>query len=182
MREVLIERFRQGDDKSWKYIYQLHSRRLVSYASSFTSNQMVSEEIVNDSFLKVYKLKENYRSLKELEKYLFRIVTNACIDYLRRIKSERLRVNKYSLLNENSEDEHDLIDTELKYVEVIDIIVEVMKKQPPQRKKVVEYHYQQGKAVREIADLLNINQSGVYKHLDAFKNEVRKKMPGDSSV
>lgn len=84
----LVARARAGDEWAFEQLFNRHKRRVALIASRFFRASEQIEEIVQESFMKVYFALENFSSPQETSfaSWLARIAFNACYDELRRTK------------------------------------------------------------------------------------------------
>src|SRR5215210_5775983 len=84
----LVSRARTGDEWAFEQLFNRHKRRVALIASRFFRTSEQIEEIVQESFMKVYFALENFSSPQETSfaSWLARIAFNACYDELRRTR------------------------------------------------------------------------------------------------
>lgn len=84
----LVQQVREGDDNAFEQLFNRHRMRVAQIASRFFSHQEQIEEIVQESFTKVYFALPQFSRTKEgtFAGWLARISFNCCYDELRRIK------------------------------------------------------------------------------------------------
>lgn len=84
----LVSRVRAGDEAAFEQLFNRHRRRVALIASRFFRTSEQIEEIVQESFMKLYFALENFTSPQETSfaSWLARIAFNACYDELRRKK------------------------------------------------------------------------------------------------
>lgn len=80
----LIERVKNGDASAFDLIVQRHKVSLISFAYRFLGDQETAEDVVQETFLRVYKNAGRYRSDKAgLRTWMYRIAANLCKNELR---------------------------------------------------------------------------------------------------
>jgi RNA polymerase sigma-70 factor, ECF subfamily len=96
----LVALARAGDEAAFEQLFHRHKRRVALIASRFFRSSEQIEEIVQESFMKVYFALENFSSPQEASfaSWLARIAFNACYDELRRTR--RRPENRASDLSE----------------------------------------------------------------------------------
>ncbi|MDR2086770.1 MAG: RNA polymerase sigma-70 factor [Dysgonamonadaceae bacterium] len=92
------------DYKDFSEIYLLYCPRLTMFAKEYVIAFEDAENIVQDVFLFLWENKKILPSVQNLNAYLFALIRNRCIDFLRGKTSEKTR-------NENMQD---LFESELK--------------------------------------------------------------------
>jgi RNA polymerase sigma factor (sigma-70 family) len=172
---ILIIKFKEGNVEARRSVYERVYPPLLSLASRLTKDKMQAEEIVQDSFMKILNKKDyEYKNIKELMKILYSITYRACMDHLRKVDRENKGMSKYRMDVTHQEPTDDTLNVEKEFSILVAVIKTALLKQPKKRRQVIEYLID-GKDPKEIAELMNINQSGVYKHRDAFKEYLIEK-------
>lgn len=81
-------------------VYKTYYKEVVSFCTFKLQNEMLAEEVVNDSFMKLYNNLSSYNPQKAgIKTWLFTIINNTIIDYHRMNKKEQ---NKSSIDNISS--------------------------------------------------------------------------------
>lgn len=171
-----IQKFNEDDPKAKKAIYTLFASQLILFAFRFTSNKMVAEEIVHDSLMKAFKNLKQFKDVEAIKAFLYLTTRHACIDYLRKAEREKQIMSDYKYIIQDNAEMEDAVQREQAHTELIAVIRQAMEEQPKKRKEAVEYLYKYNKQPKEVAELMKINVSGVYKHRDEFimyLNEVK---------
>lgn len=109
-------RYRKGDDTALESIVTLYSDNLLFYINGYVKNISVAEDILSEVFLKLVIHAKRFREESSIKTYLYRIATNASIDYIRK-QSRRSRVvleECYELYDESQELEKIVINNEQK--------------------------------------------------------------------
>jgi RNA polymerase sigma-70 factor (family 1) len=150
-----IVAFSQGDPRAFTMIYTHYYSWLFFSAFKYIKSQENAEDILANTFQKLWEDRERFSSVKNLEGYALIMIRNACIDFLRR---ERLK----------SRIEHDLtrqMETEAEEsfarnrirAEVIDFVKKEIDKLSPKYKTVFRLSFVEGLKNEEIATQLEIS-------------------------
>jgi RNA polymerase sigma-70 factor, ECF subfamily len=82
----------KGDHSAIQWLYQKYYVGLCTYANRFTRNKILSEEIVQQTFFKLWEKRESLQINESIVAYLFQTVRN---NYLNHLKHQQI-VNRYS--------------------------------------------------------------------------------------
>jgi RNA polymerase sigma-70 factor (ECF subfamily) len=75
-------------------IYKQYYKEIVSFVGFKIQDSMIAEEVVNDSFMKLYNNLSTFDVKKaSLKTWLFTIVNNTVIDYYRKVKKEHSKTS-----------------------------------------------------------------------------------------
>lgn len=80
----LMLRFRAGDERAFRELFQKHGRAIVNFAYNFVGSRPRAEELAQDVFLQVYRAGARYEPNAKFTTWLYRIATNACLNEVRR--------------------------------------------------------------------------------------------------
>ena len=81
-----IEQFLGGDEKAFEAIVRKYQNRVLNIVFSMIGKDRESEDIVQESFLKVYRSLKGFRRRCSFSTWLYRIVMNTAYDFLRKRK------------------------------------------------------------------------------------------------
>lgn len=87
-RELVLAS-QEGDRQAFKYLMQRYQRKVYQIAYGFLRNQEDALDVVQESFIKVHRYLGNFEGNSSFYTWLYRIVTNLCIDHLRKNKRHR---------------------------------------------------------------------------------------------
>jgi RNA polymerase sigma-70 factor (ECF subfamily) len=86
VEKALISKLQVGDYSAFSSIFNTYYPDLVIFASRFTHDLSNSEEIVQDTFVKLWEERESVKIINSLKSYLLKTVQNKCIDWYRHKK------------------------------------------------------------------------------------------------
>lgn len=138
-------------------VYKTYYTRLYYYCFQFVVDEETSKDIVNDVFEKIWS-QRNELNPETLSSYLYTLVRNRCLDYLRHWKVEQQYVELYHMIAEEVDDS-DLYEERMTRIERI--IAELGEP----TKGIFTRCYFQNKKYDEVAQEYHISSSGVKKHI-----------------
>jgi RNA polymerase sigma-70 factor (family 1) len=84
-----FELLQQGIEAGLKYYFDQLEIRLIYFCNRIINDEQASEEIVSESFVKLWNSRHIPRLPSGVKPYLYKIVSNAAIDFLRLKKKEK---------------------------------------------------------------------------------------------
>jgi RNA polymerase sigma-70 factor (ECF subfamily) len=84
--EPNISEIRRGDIKAYAKIYDDFFGVLYHLCIQYTHDSRASEEIVQDTFLKLWEIRETINEQIHIRNFLYTITKNKCLNYLRNQK------------------------------------------------------------------------------------------------
>jgi RNA polymerase sigma-70 factor (ECF subfamily) len=155
----LIVQFSQGDSEAFTAIYNKYYYTLYSFVKRFLTEREDAEDITADVFAKLWKMRHNLHTIKNIEAFLYITGRNACLDFLRHIQRRNLRQKEliYALLQQPGEGEME----EGVKAQVLQTIYAEIEKLPRSTRQVFKMAYLEGMSNGAIAAALSINNQSV---------------------
>jgi len=86
LEQQLIDSIKHGDVKSFELVFKSFYCRLCHYASHYVRNKTITEDLVKDTFIKIWENRKSIVINSSLSGYLYRSVHNNCVNYITRNK------------------------------------------------------------------------------------------------
>lgn len=151
MDSNIIDRYLEGDKEAFEDLIIEYRESAIAFAKQYTKDSYLAEDMVQEAFAYVYVYRDRYNKKYSFKTYLYTIIKNKSIDYIR--KNSRL-----SSLDENIEVaatkdlEEEIILKEEK--ETLKDCLQIMKKE--YREIIYLYEYEE-LSQKEIASILNMS-------------------------
>lgn len=167
--DVLFDQIKTGDQKALELLFSIYFPRLNDFARNVVNDDGISQDIVQEVFVKVWEKKAEIESLN-IEAFLFRLVRNRCIDYIKHLKVVNNRLQKIHIASKYEElyridfvgnEPYVLIEAELKMK-----IEKIIQDLPDRCREVFMLSRMNGLKNKEIAERLGINIKNVERHLN----------------
>jgi RNA polymerase sigma-70 factor, ECF subfamily len=163
----LIREAQQGSRTAFDALVRQYDQAVLRLALHLTGSEQDAEDIHQEAFLKAYRYLGNFRFECSFYTWIYRIVTNLCLDLLRRRKSRR---EAQAVMLDSSGEEIDLLtnvsdqrasanpDRELNRKFLGERIREALDKLTPRERMVFELKHYQGLKLRTIGEMLNTTE------------------------
>ncbi len=156
-----MKSIRQGDIKSYEFLFRLHYEPLLSYSITITKSEADSEEVIQDLFYKIWKDRKKLNIKHSISAYLYQSVFHNSLQVVKRGKLNEKYI-QYSL----NQPRQDIDPVEiLKYEELNRAFFQLMEELPEKRKLIFKMNRIQGLKYQEIADELSISLKAVEKNM-----------------
>ena len=86
--EELVDRFRSGDEDSFRILVERHSPRIFNIACRAVRDRNLAEDISQEVFLRVYRFLDGFKKQCRFSTWLYRITINVCFNAQRKRKEE----------------------------------------------------------------------------------------------
>ncbi|CAD5270315.1 MULTISPECIES: RNA polymerase sigma factor [unclassified Imperialibacter] len=157
----LLEAFQRGEKDAFIVIYERFWNRIFLIAYKSTRNKEVSEDLVQNLFLKLWD-KRDLLHIKQIEAYLHSSIRNSVIDY---IHSQVVR-NKYlDYLKVSPPAGENNTDRMMAVSDLSKLIEEGLTQLPEKSRSIFRMNRLDHSPVEEIAQKLKISEKAVQYHL-----------------
>jgi RNA polymerase sigma-70 factor (ECF subfamily) len=167
--EILFKKIQKGDIKAFEHLYKSFHPRMFAYAKRFITDTETIKDILQELFSDFWNEKENLKIEISISAFLFKILHNRCIDYLR---SRAVKDNFASLsalrLSELKYRYYDFEEDPFPTIfmaEINEIVEKVMDNLSPQIREIFQMSRNKGMKSSEIAESLNLSIRTVEKHI-----------------
>ena len=174
---IWVERISESDKEAFNSLFRSLYPQLLSYALRFIRSKEVASDITQDAFVTLWNKRHELNSQQSVKAYLYRIVRNSSLNYIRDHSSETIG------LEDVEEPRLELTDEDAEPEELIELLKEWINELPDRRREAFELSRFEGLDHEEIADVMDISSNTVNNHivaaLDYLKdcsNEYQKEM------
>jgi len=171
---TFIEGLSENYEAAFDKIARLISQDLINVSYHYVANYEDAKDVSQEVLLKLYKKLRSFHHASKVSTWMYRIVVNACIDFLRKKKKT------VSLEETITKDEKDT-DTMIEQMEKKDTqerIKKGLEKLPLRQRNVIILKHFEGLKISEIGKILGCSQSSVKTHLYRAIENLRKELGG----
>jgi RNA polymerase sigma-70 factor (ECF subfamily) len=167
----ILEEISKRNRKIFKVFFNKHYANLVNYANGYLFNKCASEDIVQEVYIYIWENAENLSIKSSLKNYLYAMVRNKCLNYLKSIKItdnyNYLELN-ISLITEQVLDSTSDDDKQIVYHQVLKIVDSL----PNKMQQIVKLKFLHQYKYAEIAEELGISINTVKTQLKRAKVKI----------
>jgi RNA polymerase sigma-70 factor (ECF subfamily) len=167
----LVNELKEGKEQAYQIIFSKYYEWLCNYIYKLSNNYQLSEDIVQDVFVKLWEKRESIVIKSSLKNYLFKVCHNQFLQHLRKekIKLDFLDSVRWDVLYEiYNTDEEQVLQTK------INALRSLIDKLPPKCKEVFVKGKLEGKKYKEIAIDMNISIKTVEAQMSKALHFFRK--------
>jgi RNA polymerase sigma-70 factor, ECF subfamily len=184
---ALVARAQQGDRGAFEALVQRYDRDVLRLALNLLHSPEDARDVYQEAFLKVYRNLHQFRLDSSFYTWLYRIVTNVCLDHLRRRRArpEDQAPVSPSALNEDlpardffdrqnsagADPEQSLLGQEIG--QRIDRALAVLS---PRERMIFELKHKQGMRLRAIGEALGTTEETVKNSLFRATRKLREQL------
>lgn len=165
--EELLQQVAKGNEAAFRQLFLHWHQLLASYVFRITESRELTEEIVQDVFLKIWMTRETLGKINHFKPYLLVVSRNQAFDVMKKQLKEKLQKRDWDkdnrlihpAIEQEDENNHSLIDQAIESL-------------PPRRKEVYLLSRHERLTYREIADQLGISKESVKTHLNLATDSI----------
>ncbi len=185
--DELIREAQRGQRESFDQLVRRYDGAVLRLALHMLGNEQDAQDVHQEAFLKAYRHLSNFRFECSFYTWLYRIVTNLCLDALRRRKSRR---EDPATMVDSGGETVDLLskisdirsganpDQELHRKVLSERIAAALDKLTPRERTVFELKHYQGLKLRAIGEMLQTTEETAKNTLFRATRKLRANLTG----
>lgn len=166
-----LELLRKNDNAAWQYLIRIYAPVLLRLAQKIVKDDAVAEDLVMDTFVKLWQQNTNFTSLQQIKKYLYICTQNSCLNFLR---CKRREMNRHKAFAEVYLQQKEVLEQEFMYTELLAEIRRAVDTLPPKMRQIFILAYFKQTSNEEIANHLNLSNQTVRNQKSAALTLLRK--------
>ncbi len=152
--ELLIIRCQQGEKEAFELIVKLWQKPLLVFAMRYLDQEIEAWDAVQETWLAAIKGLNKLQNPSLFVSWLFRIMTNKCIDRIRKKKSEVRQLDQANIKFESSETSNES-----------ESLSQAIQRLSDEHKILIILRFGQELQIGQIAAMLNITEGTVKSRL-----------------
>jgi len=165
----LVKKLKTGDLNAFNQLFNVYSSRLYHFAYGYFKSKDEAEELVQETFCKVWERKNDLKEEFQFRSYLFAIAFN----YIRKYFRSKALMNKYMESTAAGSGQIVLTSPDVNYPSLRALVDRLVDEMPEKRRAVFVKSRYEGKTADDIAEEMNISKSTVENHLNQALRHLR---------
>jgi RNA polymerase sigma-70 factor, ECF subfamily len=171
----LVVLSRQNDARAFRKLVEAHQAMVYSLAFRLLCNDEDAKDIVQETFIRVWKNLNNYNTGFKFSTWLYSIAANLCYDKLRALKrNEGISITDQNKLKEFVSNEN--METKLINTELAHIISTLTNELTPKQKLVFTLRDLEGMEIEEIVSITGLTGEKIKSNLYLARQFIRRKL------
>lgn len=159
---IILKQLSTGNQLAFRQLYDLYSQVTYQQAFHITKTEKLAEEIVQDTFLKLWDNREKIDVESNIQTYLYVICRNLCFNALKTIKRERAL---FTPLASEFDYDHYQTDDLQAAKDFNNTLEQLLKTLPARQQQVFRLSRLEGLSHAEISEQLGISTNTVKNHM-----------------
>jgi RNA polymerase sigma-70 factor (ECF subfamily) len=164
---TLVREAQRGNRTAFEELVRYYDQPVLRLAMHLTGSQTDAQDVYQEAFLKAYKSIGNFRFECSFYTWIYRIVTNICLDHIRK---RNVRKEDAPVATDQSGDEFDVLsqvpdgratanpERDLMARELGSRINRALEKLTPRERMVFELKHYQGLKLRTVGEILHTTE------------------------
>jgi RNA polymerase sigma-70 factor (ECF subfamily) len=162
----LVREAQGGSQAAFEQLVHTYDRAVFRLALRLTGSASDAQDIHQEAFLKAYKKLDGFRFECSFGTWIYRIVTNVCLDHLRKNRARKkinaIEITDDELVNQLSDDrpgnnpEQQLLDRELGAH-----ISKALQRLTPRERMVFDLRHFEGLKLQSVSEILNASEGSI---------------------
>ncbi|GLR17395.1 RNA polymerase sigma factor [Portibacter lacus] len=155
----LIQLVQAGDSGKVGVLYERHKKDLFYYFYRMTNDKLKSEDLVQNTFLKVLRFSHHFKKEQQFNYWLYSIGRNVFLDTVN--KKDVLKNSATEDALYNHKDTESIIDSAMEKEEKHEMLHIALNRLDPKKKEAIVLSRFQGLKYKDIATLTNSTETNI---------------------
>ncbi len=168
---LILQEIKKQNSRVFKVFFKKHYENLVIYANGYLFDKDASEDVVQEVFIYIWENADKLNIKSSLKGYLYTMVRNKCLNYLKSIKItdnyQFLELN-INLITEHVFDSASDEDKKIVYHQILKIVDAL----PDKMQQIVKLKFLHNYKYSEIAEELGVSINTVKTQLKRGKLKI----------
>ncbi len=171
----LIQNAARGNTQAFRTLVEQHQAFVYAVAFRFVQDAHEAEDITQEVFVQLWKNLHRYRPEVKLTTWLYKIITNRCLDFLKSRHGQQ-RKNKVDIEKGNFVNDHSTPEKEFQKHELRMLIQQVAETLTPKQKAVFILRDLEGLSPEEVSETLSMSAGNVKSNLFYARKAITEKL------
>ncbi len=166
--EELVRAIQEGDVFAFEVLVKRYQHKLHSFVFHMIRDEQPTQDVVQESFINLYKTIDRVDTSKKFSSYVFSIARNTTISYIRKYKKE-VPLEEILLSAEEESLYEGLVRAEQSHT-----IAKALATLSAQYKEVIRLYYFEDLSYEEISKAIHVPVNTVRTHMRRAKDMLKK--------
>ena len=171
----LIERVQSGDLDAFEQLFNAFKRPIYATALAITRDPFLAEEVLQDCFVKAYRVKDRLDPARSPLPWLQRVAINLCYSRVsrRRTLAEPMTSIVSNLVADLAQRPEQVVESR----EILDALQRGIDSLPPKQQTAIILYYLHGYSLAEAAEIADCNVGTMKSRLHYALRALRSRVP-----
>lgn len=180
--KLLVSKSKKGDIMAFEQLISAYEKRAYNIAIRMMNNEEDAKDAVQEAFIKIFKSIKGFREESSFSTWIYRIVTNVCLDELRKRKKYAAVSLEFEIdsdrgttrveIGKDEETPEDLYERQ----EIKELVLKTIESLKDDYKTVVILRDIQGFSYEEIATILSCSLGTIKSRINRARIVLKDKL------
>lgn len=172
----IISRVLGGDQQAYAGLVNRYQNYVFTLSLRFTKNREDAEEVSQDIFIKAYRSLADFRGASKFSTWLYTIVNNTCITFLRKKKLEIHSLDNEKVFEVADSQDSGLRANMIEQKSRVAMVNKAITMLSPDDAEVITLFYKSEQTLEEIAQILRVEANTAKVRLHRARTRLKEKM------
>lgn len=176
---IHLHKLKKGDEKTFISLFEAYYVSLCAYSRRYVGRKDIAEDIVSETFFKIWENRKKLEIKTSIKAYLFQAVANNSLNHLRKLNREEKIDDYFKESHDNigfHEVSENLTEQSIMMKELNTRIEDAVSQLPKQQQIAFRLKRFEGKKNKEIADEMGLAVKTVEMHLSKAMFSLRENL------
>lgn len=165
----------EGDEGAFRLLFHRYVPELRPLIMHITKTAAVTEDIIQETFLRLWISRDKLDTIENPRSWLLRIVFYQSFTYLRR-QGVHTKAMDVMASRQDAGEAHNPTEEALAYAQIVRLVAEAVRQLPPQARRIYILSREKGLRIPEIAKELQLSPHTVKNSLVYSLKTIRKRI------
>jgi len=143
------------DAETFKRVFLPCHKKLYRIAYKFLENQLDAEDVVQETYIKLWQKREEWESLINPESFAVTILKNNCLDFIKKVKPELSRIYEMNIPVMDS------LIVQIENKDKLNYVRYIIEQLPTQQKQLIQLRIEDNLSDEEIVKVTGLTKGNV---------------------
>lgn len=179
--KALVQALKSGSESSYNKLYRLWVSRLYRFVYGYVKSENVTDDIVQETFLRIWTHRSELNPEQSFKSYLFTISYHLLLKELRR-QLQNPSVEEYVAYTSQLQSSAEAASEAVEFDQFEEALRRAKMKLTPRQREIFEMNKERNLPVADIAEKLHITEQVVRNQLSAALKIIRVGLSDFSSI
>ena len=140
----LYKRVAAGDESAFRGLFEIYAQRLLAMATRITGSAAVADDLVQDTFLKIWIARDQLTEVSQPGAWIKKICFFQAVNYVRR---QNIRDKVIDAIEHENTPEPDMVE----FRQLLQLVNKAVQQLPEKQQQIYRLSREQGLSINEIA-------------------------------
>lgn len=169
----IINKVLNGNKNQYAQLMEKYHNEMFSYIYNITADYSITEDIVQEVFIKVYTTLDKYNQSKaSFRTWLYKVASNHTINVVKS-KDYRSKSREFEYDDNLQDSGEDIYQQAIKEEQITMVHKAMVKLLKPKHLRIMQLHFFSNLTVKEISESLNIPDKTIYKAIQSSIQKIK---------